>query len=55
MLQSRDDGKLNDLRSDHDEQMNVAAANPEVCKRLRQRLAARAEADRRFKKSSASL
>jgi arylsulfatase A-like enzyme len=41
--------ELYDLRTDQEEQRNVAAANPEVCKRLRQRLAARAEADRRFK------
>jgi arylsulfatase A-like enzyme len=47
--------ELYDLRTDHDEQVNVAAAHPEVCKRLRQRLAARAEADRRYRALPASL
>jgi lipoteichoic acid synthase len=40
--------ELYDLRTDRDEQMNRAADNREICKRLRQRVAARAEADRRF-------
>jgi arylsulfatase A-like enzyme len=40
--------ELYDLRADRDEQMNRAPDHPEICKRLRQRLAARAEADRRF-------
>jgi hypothetical protein len=44
-----------DLRIDHDEQVNVAAAHPEVCKRLRLRLAARAEADRRYRAPAAAL
>jgi arylsulfatase A-like enzyme len=40
--------ELYDLRTDGDEQVNRAAERPEICKRLRQRLAARADADRRF-------
>jgi arylsulfatase A-like enzyme len=40
--------ELYDLRVDPKEQKNIAVANPEICRRLRQRLAARAEADRRF-------
>jgi len=40
--------QLYDLRTDRDERVNRAAAEPKICKRLRQRLAARAEADRRF-------
>jgi arylsulfatase A-like enzyme len=47
--------ELYDLSTDHDEQVNVAADHPEVCKRLRQRLAARAEADRRYRALPASL
>jgi arylsulfatase A-like enzyme len=40
--------ELYDLGSDATEQVNRAVEHPEICKRLRQRLAARAEADRRF-------
>lgn len=40
--------ELYDLRTDQEEQVNRAAEHPDVCKRLRQRLAARVEADRRF-------
>lgn len=40
--------ELYDLRTDPNEQANRAADHPEICKRLRQHLAARAEADRRF-------
>jgi len=40
--------ELYDLRTDAEEQSNVATAHSDICKRLRQRLAARAEADRRF-------
>jgi arylsulfatase A-like enzyme len=40
--------ELYDLRVDREERKNLAVEHPEVCKRLRQRLAARAEADRRF-------
>ncbi len=47
--------ELYDLRTDHEEQVNVVAAHPEVCKRLRQRLAARADTDRRYGAPAASL
>ncbi|MET0151912.1 MAG: hypothetical protein ABW298_04820 [Candidatus Binatia bacterium] len=47
--------ELYDLRTDRDEQVNVAAPHPEVCKRLRQRLAARAEGDRRYRTLPALL
>jgi arylsulfatase A-like enzyme len=40
--------ELYDLRVDREERSNVAATHADMCKRLRQRLAARAEADRRF-------
>jgi len=40
--------ELYDLRADPEERQNVAAEHAEICQRLRQRLAARAEADRRF-------
>jgi arylsulfatase A-like enzyme len=47
--------ELYDLQTDPDEQMNRAADHPEICKRLRQHLAARAEADRRFFSGNRSL
>jgi lipoteichoic acid synthase len=40
--------ELYNLRTDREERENRATAEPKICKRLRQRLAARAEADRRF-------
>jgi arylsulfatase A-like enzyme len=40
--------ELYDLRSDPEEQRNRSAEHPDICRRLRQRLAARVEADRRF-------
>ncbi len=40
--------ELYDLRSDPEEQRNRAAEHPDICRRLRQRLAARVEADHRF-------
>jgi len=40
--------ELYDLRVDPEERQNRAAEHPDICQRLRQRLAARAEADRRF-------
>ncbi|MGH7899094.1 MAG: sulfatase family protein, partial [Candidatus Binatia bacterium] len=40
--------ELYDLRTDRDEKRNVAKRHPEICRRMRQRLAARVEADHRF-------